>query len=72
MGPRALMELKYAIYDGLEMKLKVTKNATNRRCNLPGPHEISKGTPKVILQNACAVLKMASCFGKEKHKLALF
>ena len=25
MGPRALMELKYAIYDGLEMKLKVTK-----------------------------------------------
>ena len=25
MGPMALMELNYAIYDGLEMKLKVTK-----------------------------------------------
>ena len=25
MGPKALMELKYAIYDDLEMKLKVTK-----------------------------------------------
>ena len=25
MGPRALLELNYAIYDGLEMKLKVTK-----------------------------------------------
>ena len=25
MGPMALMELNYVIYDGLEMKLKVTK-----------------------------------------------
>ena len=25
MGPMALMELNYAIYDGLEIKFKVTK-----------------------------------------------
>ena len=36
MGPRALMEFKCAIYDGLEMKLKVSKNATSvhNKCSM--------------------------------------
>ena len=34
MGPRALMELKYAIYDGLEMKLKVTKILLMSKINI--------------------------------------
>ena len=34
MGPKALMELKYAIYDGLEMKLKVTKTLLMSKINI--------------------------------------
>ena len=34
MGPKALMELKYAIYDGLEMKLKVTKMLLMSKINI--------------------------------------
>ena len=34
MGPRALMELNDAIFDGLEMILKVTKNANNVQINI--------------------------------------
>ena len=34
MGPRAIMELKYAIYDGLEMKLKVTKMLLMSKINV--------------------------------------
>ena len=34
MGTRALMELKYAIYDGLEIKLKVTKMLLMSKINI--------------------------------------
>ena len=34
MGPKALMELNDAIYNGLEMKLKVTRNAINVQINI--------------------------------------
>ena len=34
MGPKALMELNDAIYDGLAMMLKVTKNAKNVQINI--------------------------------------
>ena len=34
MGPKALMELNDAIYDGLEMILKVTTNAKNVHINI--------------------------------------
>ena len=34
MGPKVLMELNNAIYNGLEMRLKVTKNAKNVQINI--------------------------------------
>ena len=34
MGPKALMELNDTIYDGLEMMLKVTKDAKNVQINI--------------------------------------
>ena len=34
MGPKALMELNDAIYNGLEMILKVTKSAKNVHINI--------------------------------------
>ena len=34
MGPKALMELNDAIYDGLQLKLKVTRNAKDVQINI--------------------------------------
>ena len=39
MGPKALMKLKYAIYDGLEMRLKVTKTLLMSKLTFYGAND---------------------------------